>query len=151
MLSVDVKVWSDWLTEGQFYMYGAVYTLVRIAVNVTMSVQPFYLIKVTGFTRSDDNPTPLPIALTPLVSYTTSLIFSLFVYKKMMQKFRNRFIPLLISVIIISVGSIPYLFLNSDPSVSWLVYLLSSIQGVGLAIMINTATSLISDVIGKDD
>jgi len=30
-------------------MYGLVYTMVRIAVNVTMSVQPFYLIKVTGF------------------------------------------------------------------------------------------------------
>ena len=31
-----------------------------------------------------------------------------------------------------------------------IVYLLSSIQGVGLAIMLNTATSLISDFIGKD-
>ena len=29
--------------------------------------------------------------------------------------------------------------------------MLSPVQGVGLAIMINTATSLISDVIGKDD
>ena len=51
---------------------------------------------------------------------------------------------------IISIGSLPYVFLNSNPDVRWLVYLLSSIQGVGLAIMLNTATSLISDVIGKD-
>lgn len=61
-----------------------VYMLVRIAVNVTMSVQPFYLIKVTGFEKSDDNPTPLPLALTPLVSYIASWIFSLFFYKPMM-------------------------------------------------------------------
>ena len=42
------------------------------------------------------------------------------------------------------------MFLTSNPKTRWLVYILSSIQGVGLAIMLNTATSLISDVIGKD-
>jgi len=108
-------------------MYGLVYTMVRIAVNVTMSVQPFYLIKVTGFIETPDNPTPLPIALVPLVSYTTSLIFSLFIYKRMMQKLRNRFIPLLISVFVIFIGSLPYLFLNKEANVRWLVYLLSSV------------------------
>jgi Na+/melibiose symporter-like transporter len=101
--------------------------LVRIAVNVTMSVQPFYLIYVTGFERSPDNPTPLAIALTPLVSYITSMIFSLFFYKKMMLKLKNRFIPLFVSIIIITAGSLPYIFLNSEPGVRWLVYLLSSI------------------------
>jgi Na+/melibiose symporter-like transporter len=101
--------------------------LVRIAVNVTMSIQPFYLILVTGFEKTDANPTPLPLALTPLVSYTTSLIFSLFFYKKLLRRYGNRLIPLLISVIIISFGSIPYLFLNKEPSVRWLVYVLSSI------------------------
>ena len=55
-----------------------------------------------------------------------------------------------LSIVIIAMGSLPYVFLNSDPNIRWLVYLLSSIQGVGLAIMLNTATSLISDVIGKD-
>ena len=124
--------------------------LVRIAVNVTMSVQPFYLIHVTGFTRSEDNPTPIAIALTPLVSYITSLIFSVLLYKPMVQKMRNRFYPLFLSILIITLGSFPYVFLDKDPGTRWLVYLLSSIQGVGLAIMLNTATSLISDVIGKD-
>jgi hypothetical protein len=51
----------------------------------------------------------------------------------------------------VSCGSIPYAFLNDSPNISWLVYVLSPIQGVGLAIMINSATSLISDVIGKND
>jgi Na+/melibiose symporter-like transporter len=83
MLSTPVKQWYEWFKEGQFYVYGVVYMLVRIAVNVTMSVQPFYLIHVTGFIRSDDNPTPIAIALTPLVSYITSLIFSMFFYKPM--------------------------------------------------------------------
>ncbi len=101
--------------------------MVRIAVNVTMSVQPFYLIYVTGFIKTKENPTPLPIALTPLVSYITSMIFSLFLYKKMMTKLKNRFIPLFISIIIIGFGSLPFIFLNDNPKVSWLVYVLSSI------------------------
>lgn len=109
MVDERLKDWRGWLSEGQFYIYGCVYMLVRIAVNVTMSVQPFYLLNVTGFEKSKENPTPLPIALTPLVSYITSLVFSLFFYKKMMAKAKNRFIPLFISIIIISLGSFPLL------------------------------------------
>ena len=67
-----------------------------------------------------------------------------------MKKLQNRFYPLFLSIIIITAGSLPYVFLNKNPNTRWLVYVLSSIQGVGLAIMLNTATSLISDVIGKD-
>lgn len=78
----------------------------------------------------------------------------------MLKKFKNRFYPLFLSVVIISVSSIPLLvilifvnfqFLNASPYVSWLVFLCSAIQGVGLAIMLNISTSLISDVIGNDD
>jgi hypothetical protein len=32
------KDWKGWLKEGAFYNYGMVYMLVRIAVNVTMTV-----------------------------------------------------------------------------------------------------------------
>jgi Na+/melibiose symporter-like transporter len=138
------------LKDGSFYIHGFVYMLVRIAVNVTMSVQPFYLILVTGFEKTEGTPTPLAIALAPLASYICSLVFSLCFYKRMTDKFRNRFVPLFISVVIITIGSLPYLFLNATPAVRWLVFPLSGIQGIGLACMINTATSLISDVVGKD-
>ena len=36
MISERLKDWKGWLSEGQFYIYGMVYMLVRIAVNVTM-------------------------------------------------------------------------------------------------------------------
>lgn len=149
VISQHVKQWHHWFKEGQFYVYGMVYMVVRIAINVTMSVQPFYLIVVCGFEQTVENPTPLELALVPLCSYITSMLFSLFLYKRMMQKLRNRFYPLFLSIIIISGGSIPFIFLN--PNVSYLVYFFASFQGVGIAIMINTATSLISDVIGKED
>ena len=34
---------GDWLRDPNFYIHGAVYMMVRIAVNVTMTMQPFYL------------------------------------------------------------------------------------------------------------
>jgi hypothetical protein len=72
-------------------------------------VQPFYLITVTGYEETAANPTPLEIALCPLFSYTTSLIFSLFFYKPMVKMFKNRFYPLFLSIIIITIGSLPLL------------------------------------------
>jgi len=46
VLSQNIRQWYQWFKEGQFYVYGFVYMLVRIAVNVIMSVQSFYLIRV---------------------------------------------------------------------------------------------------------
>lgn len=35
---VGGKSATDWLGEGTFYVHAVVYTLVRVAVNVTMTV-----------------------------------------------------------------------------------------------------------------
>lgn len=70
---------KDWLKEPIFYLFGAVYMLVRGSVNVTMTVLGFYLNEVTDFKGTDDNPTPVSLALVPLCSYFLSLIFSIFI------------------------------------------------------------------------
>lgn len=56
---------------------------------------------------------------------------------------------MLVAIVVIVVSSFPLLFLSNN-EYNWLVYPLSAIQGIGMAIMLNTATSLISDVIGND-
>jgi hypothetical protein len=38
------KTWKDWLKEPVFYVFGAVYMMSRVAINVTMTMQPFYLV-----------------------------------------------------------------------------------------------------------
>ena len=48
-MSMQVKSWTSWFKESQFYVYGIVYTMVRMAVNVVMTVQSLYLIEVLGF------------------------------------------------------------------------------------------------------
>jgi len=68
----------------------------------------------------------------------------------MTEKLRNRFMPLLVAMILITIGSLPMAFLNGNDDVRWAVYPLAFIQGLGLIIMLNTSTSLISDVIGND-
>jgi Na+/melibiose symporter-like transporter len=53
-----------------------------------------------------------------------------------------------IAIIITTAGSIPFFLLDKDSRN--FVFVCAPIVQVGLAIMINTSTSLISDVIGKD-
>ena len=95
-------------------MYGFVYTLVRMAVNVVMTVQSFYLITVLGFQPSAQFPSPWQVAMTPLISYSLSILFQIFVYKKMTQALRNRFLPMAIAIVIIISGSVPLFFLDES-------------------------------------
>jgi Na+/melibiose symporter-like transporter len=130
-------------------MFAVVYMLVRIAINVSTSVQPFFLIECLGFHPTSTNPTPLQLAIVPLVNYFCSVIFSLFIYKPLIQCARNRFVPMFIGVIVVIIGFLPMLFITIE--YNYLIYVFSGVQGFGLAILQNTASSLISDVIGKND
>jgi len=71
----ELKEWYSWFKEGQFYIYCIVYTLVRMAINVVLTVQSFYLIRVLKFEITERFPSPLAVAITPLISYSVSLLF----------------------------------------------------------------------------
>ena len=144
------KNWVAWLKEGTFYVHGVVYMLVRISINVTMTMQPFFLEYVTEFKPTKAQPTPVQVAIVPLISYVFQLVFSIYLQRPMTQRLRNRFLPMLLAIVITLVGFVPLVFLNGDRSINWLVYVLAPFQGIGQVIMLNTATSLISDVIGND-
>ena len=55
-----------------------------------------------------------------------------------------------ISVAVTAVGSIPMIFIGHG-NVKWFIFIAASIQGIGNAMMLNTGTALISDVIGQDN
>jgi len=55
---------------------------------------------------------------------------------------------MLVAILTLVITSAPLAFLNYDNR--YWVYPLAGFQGVGLSIMLNTATSMISDVIGND-
>lgn len=75
------KTVLDWCKDFNFYLHGIVYTVVKSSMVVVVSVYPFYLTIVTGFGasgESGDKPTPIQLALVPLISYCSSLTFTLF-------------------------------------------------------------------------
>jgi len=72
------KVWTDWLKETQFYIFGGVYMFARLALNVTATMQPLYLTTVTGFVAKEAEGTSPIIAAVPLCSYICSLLFSVY-------------------------------------------------------------------------
>ena len=119
------KDWRGWLKEGTFYVHGMVYMLVRIAVNVTMTMQPFYLFEVTKYQGTEDDPTTPPLALVPLISYLMSMLFSVFIQRRMTSYLRNRMKPMFISIVVITLTSIPLAFLNEENRI-W-VYPLAAI------------------------
>ena len=53
------------------------------------------------------------------------------------------------SVVITTAGALPLLFLN-DTWIKYFVLLCAIFLGIGIALMLNTGTSLISDVLGND-
>ena len=57
---------------------------------------------------------------------------------------------MIFSFVITTVASVPFAFLDSS-GIRYLVYPCAALQGVGIALMLNTGTSLISDVIGTDN
>ena len=57
---------------------------------------------------------------------------------------------MLIAFFVTTVASVPFAFLD-DSNNRYTVYPCAALQGVGIALMLNTGTSLISDVIGTDN
>ena len=55
------------------------------------------------------------------------------------------------ALVLTTAGSVPFMFLKQENWTKYLTYPLASIQGIGVALMLNTGTSLISDVLGKDN
>ena len=50
---------------------------------------------------------------------------------------------------LVIISSVPFLFIT--PQIHWVVFLLVPIQGIGLAIGLNVASSLISDMLGRNN
>lgn len=120
----------------------------RLALNGNATMMPFYLVSVLGFFPTTGATSPA-IALVPLLTYSASLMFTVIAMKKVTQHFANRFIPMFGAAIICTIGSLPLLFLGNG-SLRWLVLPCAIFLGVGIALMLNTGTSLISDVLGAD-
>lgn len=119
----------------------------RVSLNTTATMMPLYLSVVTRFEAMEGKDTPVEIAAVPLLSYVCSLVFSVTLQTRITQKFRNRLVPMVMAIVVTAVGSMPMAFIGSG-DFRYMIYPAAAMQGVGNALMLNTSTCCISDVIG---
>jgi Na+/melibiose symporter-like transporter len=100
----------------------------RIGINTAATIMPFYLDVTLGYSEKPGTPISPVLAIVPLVSYLVSMIYSMFFQAKVQAMFTNRRTPLIISVMIVCLGSIPMMFLSSEhPGSLWLIYPLAAL------------------------
>lgn len=120
----------------------------RVSLNVTATVMPLYLTETLGFVGEGTIDTSFAIAAVPLYAYICSMIFSVFGQSSLQARYKSRRVPMLLAFVFTCVSSIPMLLLDKVDWCKQLVYPCACIQGIGIALMLNTSTSMISDVIG---
>jgi Na+/melibiose symporter-like transporter len=135
-----------WLSKPLFYQYIIIYMLVRISINVTCSMLPYYMESVLGIQKTSFGGTPIEISLIYLCSTSGCLFNSLLIQQKF-EKLNCRHSLILISFTFVAVGCLPILFLNN--SLRNLIYPLGFIFGIGFSLALSTASSLINDVVGS--
>lgn len=143
--------WTYWLKKPDFYIYILAYMLVRLCINTTQSVIPYYLEFVLGYERTADGGTPMEFSIILLIStfgsILNSIFFQTFIDRKLKKNESRRFILLLISTVFLAFGCLPMLFLEKDSRVP--IYFLAFIFGIGFSQALSTVCSLINDVVGS--
>lgn len=98
----------------------------RISLNTTATILPLYLTEVNKFEPSGDQDTAIELASVPLASYVAAMLYTICLQKPITQKFRNRLIPMGISIVVTALGSLPMAFLGSGDG-RYAVYALSAL------------------------
>jgi Na+/melibiose symporter-like transporter len=147
----EIIPWTFWLTKPDFYAYILVYMFVRLSINVTQSVIPYYLQFILRFDKTEDGGTPFEFSIILLISTVGSIINSLLIQavieKKIKNANRNRLILMSLAAFFVSIGCVPMFFL--DENFKYPIYLLAFFFGIGFSQGLSTVGSLINDVVGS--
>ncbi len=135
-----------WLRKASFYKHIIIYMLVRISINVTSSMLPYYLESILGIQKTSKGGTPIQISIIYLCS-TAGCLFNSLYLQKILEKYNSRVVLMLFSCIFSAIGLLPILFLG--PSFNYPIYILGFIFGIGFALGLSAASSLINDVVGS--
>lgn len=135
-----------WLKKPTFYKYIVIYMLVRLSINVTTSMLPYYLEYILGFHKTEFGGTPVQISLIYLFS-TSGCLFNSLYLQKYLEKYNSRVIMMLSAWMFSLCGLLPIIFLHNKLTMP--IYILSFIFGIGFAMALSTSSSLINDVVGS--
>lgn len=142
--------WIYWMKKPDFYYYIIVYMFVRLSINITSTIIPFYMELVLGYPKTEDGGTPYEITVCLLIS-TLGSIFNSIILQKFIEGKSNtgnkRIVLIIIATIFVSLGCIPLYFLTEN--LRYPIYLLGFIWGIGFSQGLSCVSSLINDVVGS--
>lgn len=142
--------WRFWIAKPEFYYYMFVYMFVRLAINVSASMIPFYCKNILKW-NNENGTTPIEISIFLILSNTGSVCNSLFFEKFYLHYFhkRNHRVALFsFAVIVVLIGCLPLYFLNEHSAIA--AYFLAFFFGSGFSMGLSGASSLMNDVVGSN-
>lgn len=142
--------WVYWLQKSDFYFYILVYMFIRLSINITSTMLPFYMEIVLGYSLTEDGGTPYQITICLLLSTIGSIFNSLFLEKiieKNSSRKYQRITLLIIALIFVAIGCLPLYFLTKE--LRWPLFILAFIWGMGFSQALSCVSSLTNDVVGS--
>ncbi len=142
--------WLYWMKKPDFYYYIMVYMFVRLSINITSTMIPFFMEVVLKYQKTAEGGTPYQITVCLLMSTLGSILNSLLLQKFIESKTNEqskRTALILIAMIFVTIGCLPLYYLSSD--LGYLIYILSFIWGIGFSQGLSCASSLTNDVVGS--
>ncbi|XP_031567378.1 major facilitator superfamily domain-containing protein 12-like isoform X1 [Actinia tenebrosa] len=135
----QVRTKKQWMTDPTLYKVALIYMCTRIVVNVSQSYLPIYLTETMKFNKE-------AIAYFPLVVLISGVLASIGV-KPLTKRLGSKITYCIGSLM--ALGACFWYFLQSIEGRN-AIYATTVLMGVGGSVMLVTALSLISELIGHD-
>lgn len=142
--------WKYWMSMGDYYLYMLVYMFIRMAINVSNTMIPFYCKNILDW-KKEDGSTPVEISIFLIILNSSSVLNSAFLENYILSfvnKKNHRIIVFIISLFVVSIGCIPLYFLG--PNSAWVSYIMAFPIGMGFSMGLSGASSLINDLVGSN-
>jgi len=143
--------WRYWMGKLDFYIYLLVYMFVRLSINMTSTVIPFYMDLVLGYSPQEEGDgTRVEISIALIISTCGSVFNSLFLQKFVedrLSKKNARLGVMIFAFLFVSAGCIPIFFISKD--VNYVFFIASFFFGTGFSLGLSSASYLLNDVVGS--
>jgi hypothetical protein len=142
-----------WFKRSDFYVTGLDFVFSRIALISQSTALPYFLETVCGIKDDPDGGKNVQLALAPAAGFIGSFVYSLMIQDRF-QRFHqyDKYNLFLYSVIYFVISAIAIFFVDTESSLLPLfLYSGLFLQGFGMANMMNSSVSLVSEMIGHDD
>lgn len=143
--------WVYWMKKPDFYVYIFCYMFVRLSINITQSIIPFYMEYMLGFKKTPDGGTRVEISVVLLISTIGSIFNSVLLQPMIVGRIKNqrsnRLVMITVSLIFVAIGCVPMFFLNNE--FRYPIYALALFFGIGFSQGLSTVSNLINDVVGS--